>query len=194
MSVALAVIATMLVAGVTTFRVGHTTPTSRVWADGISATVVRVVDGDTVDVRLEGGEVERLRILGIDTPEVVDPRRPVQCYGPEASERAQRLLPPGRAIVLEGDPSQNARDRYGRRLAHLFLDGAPSDEPTRANVGLILVTEGYARHYVYQRTPTAHGAEYAAAEATARALGVGLWSPETCDGRTTKRAGSVRGA
>ena len=191
---AIAVIVAMLVAAVTAFRVGEVTPTSRVRADGVTATVVRVIDGDTVDVRLEEGAVERVRILGIDTPEVVDPRRPVQCFGPEASARTKELLTPGRVVVLEGDPSQDARDRYGRRLAHVFLDRDGGPEPTRANVGLLLVAEGYARHYVYQRTPTAYGSDLAAAEATARASGIGLWSPETCDGRTTRRTGSDRGA
>ena len=186
-----------VVVAVTTLRCGGVSATPhhpQSPVSGAAATVIRVVDGDTLDVRLDSGAVERVRILGIDTPEVVDARRPVQCFGPEASARTKELLPPGRAVILEADPTQDARDRYGRRLAHLFLDGDADRDAPGANVGRILVAEGYARHYVYQRTPTAHGAEYAAAEATAQASGVGLWSPETCDGRTTRRTGSDRGA
>jgi micrococcal nuclease len=143
---------------------------------------------------LDSGAVERVRILGIDTPEVVDPRRPIQCFGPEASARTKELLPPGRAVFLEPDPTQDERDRYGRRLAHVFVEVPAEGHGAPANVGAALIAEGYARHYVYQRTPTVHGSEYAAAEATARATGAGLWSAETCDGRTTRRTGSDRGA
>src|SRR5688572_14844689 len=65
-------------------------------------TVTRVVDGDTIQARLPGGE-ETIRLIGIDTPETVDPRKPVQCFGREASERTKALLPEGTAIRLERD-------------------------------------------------------------------------------------------
>ena len=58
----------------------------------IRATISRVVDGDTVDVQLETGAVEQVRVIGINTPETVGPRRPVECYGREASARARELL------------------------------------------------------------------------------------------------------
>jgi micrococcal nuclease len=191
-SVAFGVVAAFMVA-IATLRDGGVTSTPRARADGAAATIVRVIDGDTIDVRLDTGDLDRVRILGIDTPEVVDPRRPVQCFGPEASARTKELLPPGRAIILEKDPTQDARDRYGRRLAHIVLADDADGGAAGTNVGRILVAEGYARHYVYQRTPTVHGTEFAAAEATARASGIGLWSPETCDGRTTSRTSSQRG-
>lgn len=183
-----------IVVAVAATRVGGASSLARVRAGAASATVVRVIDGDTVDVRLDSGDTERVRILGIDTPEVADPRRPVQCFGPEASARTKELLPPGRVVILEGDPTQDERDRYGRRLAHVFFGIPAEGGGASVNVGATLVAEGYARHYVYQRTPTVHGTEYAAAEATARASGAGLWSAETCDGRTTRRLGSDRGA
>src|SRR5919197_1984260 len=66
-------------------------------------TVVRVVDGDTVDVQLEDGRTERVRLIGIDTPEVVDPRKPVQCFGREASTHAHELLD-SQPLSLELDP------------------------------------------------------------------------------------------
>lgn len=68
-----------------------------------SARVVRVIDGDTVDVEL-AGRTERLRLIGMDTPETVDPRTAVQCFGQEASARAKALLPPGAAVQVATDP------------------------------------------------------------------------------------------
>src|SRR5689334_4640170 len=88
-------------------------------ADLPIATVVRVIDGDTVDVRLEG-QVVRLRLIGIDTPEVVDPRRPVECFGREASARAHELLD-GQTVAVESDPTQGDTDRYGRLLRYIWL-------------------------------------------------------------------------
>jgi endonuclease YncB( thermonuclease family) len=69
------------------------------------ATVVHVVDGDTVDVQFDDGHTERIRAIGMDTPEVVDPRRPVQCFGREASQHAHELLD-GQVVGVELDPSQ----------------------------------------------------------------------------------------
>jgi endonuclease YncB( thermonuclease family) len=82
-----------------------------------NATVVHVVDGDTVDVTVQG-QRERVRLLGIDTPETKDPDQPVQCYGPEATELTEALLPKGTAVRLERDAE--ARDDYGRLLAYVY--------------------------------------------------------------------------
>ena len=81
------------------------------------AIVIRVVDGDTLDVDLQGAEI-RVRLLGIDTPETVDESRPVQCYGSEASAQLALLLPEGAAVRVERD--QEARDRFGRLLVYLY--------------------------------------------------------------------------
>ncbi len=82
--------------------------------------VVKVVDGDTIDV-VDDGEVTRIRLLNIDAPESVDPARPVQCLGPEASARLAQLLPEGTVVSLEYDAER--ADRYGRTLAGVYLDG-----------------------------------------------------------------------
>lgn len=82
-----------------------------------TAVVVKVVDGDTLDLDLSGSTV-RVRLLGIDTPETVDENRPVQCFGHEASSYLAQLLPRGSTVRLERDVE--ARDRYGRLLAYLY--------------------------------------------------------------------------
>lgn len=80
--------------------------------------VSEVVDGDTLVVTFPAGQQEVVRLLGIDTPETVDPSRPQQCFGAEASDFLTALVPPGTAVRLERD--LEARDRYGRLLAYVF--------------------------------------------------------------------------
>jgi micrococcal nuclease len=129
-------------------------------------TVVRVVDGDTIIVRGPGGRTEDVRLIGIDTPETVDPRRPVGCYGPEASAFAKHLLT-GRKVVLRYD--RETTDRYGRWLAYVWLAG-----PRVAFVNARLVELGYARAYPFPPN-TAHEALLATLEREAALAGRGLW-------------------
>jgi micrococcal nuclease len=131
-------------------------------------TIVRVVDGDTVVARLPAGE-EKIRLIGIDTPETVDPRKPVQCFGREASARTKALLPKGTPIRLERDAE--ARDRYGRLLAYVYR----ADDGTFVN--LALAEEGFA-HPLTIPPNIAYADRFAAAAASARAAGLGLW--EAC--------------
>ncbi|HET7772178.1 MAG TPA: thermonuclease family protein [Chloroflexota bacterium] len=142
----------------------------------VPATVVRVIDGDTVDVQLPDGRRERVRVIGLDTPEVVDPRRPVECMGREASARAKELLPAGRAVALEDDPTQDTRDRYGRALRHVQVEAEPG---VWLNFAQTMIGEGFAHHYVY-RVPSMYGEQYGAAQAAAQVTGAGLWSPAVC--------------
>src|SRR4029453_13969743 len=89
------------------------------WADQVpdqAATVVRVVDGDTIDVQLEDGSLYRVRYIGSDTPETVDRRRGVQFYGPEASVRNVELVL-GQTVYLERDTSDT--DRFGRLVRYV---------------------------------------------------------------------------
>ena len=142
-------------------------------------TVVRVVDGDTVDVQLEDGRTERVRLIGIDTPEVVDPRTPVQCFGREASTHAHELLD-GQPLSLELDPGQGERDAFGRLLAYLWL-------PDGRNFGEAMIADGYAHGYTYNQ-PYAYQQAFRAAQAVAISKQAGLWSPATCNGDTTQPA------
>ena len=130
-----------------------------------AVTVARVVDGDTVVLRL-GGHDEHVRLIGIDTPETVDPRKPVQCFGKEASNRTKALLPEGTEVRLERDVE--ARDRYGRLLAYVFR----VDDGTFVN--LALAEEGYALSLTIPPN-VAYADRFAAAVADARRAGRGLW-------------------
>jgi micrococcal nuclease len=130
-----------------------------------TATIVRPVDGDTVVVRIGGAE-ERVRLIGIDTPESVSRQSPVECYGPEAKHRTAELLPAGTVVRLERDVE--ARDPYDRLLAYV----------TRVDdgvfVNLLLVSEGYADADPFPPN-TAHQAEIARAQSEAQAQHRGLW-------------------
>jgi micrococcal nuclease len=83
----------------------------------VTALVTRVVDGDTVEARVEG-EVEDVRLIGIDTPETVKPGTPVQCFGPQASHFSHDLLEGRRVRLVFGE---ERRDAYGRLLAYAYL-------------------------------------------------------------------------
>lgn len=160
-----------------------TTTTSTIPGDGLRMPagvegpfgVVRVVDGDTVVVAPR----VTLRLIGIDTPETVDPRKPVQCFGREASLWAHSLLD-GRSVWLEYDPTQGRLDKYGRTLAYVWLpDGRMFNET--------MIADGYAHEYTYN-LPYRYQDAFIAAERSARASQRGLWSPTTCNGDTTQPA------
>ena len=133
--------------------------------------VTEVVDGDTIKVSLLG----TLRLIGIDTPETRDPRKPVQCFGREASNKAKELLS-GKKVYLEYDPAQK-QDKYGRTLAYVYRED-----------GLFynaeMIKQGYAHSYV--RFPHPRLDEFNTYQREARENGRGFWSVNTCNGDTTK--------
>lgn len=130
----------------------------------VGARVVRVVDGDTVKVRVDG-DLETVRYIGMDTPETVKPDTPVQCFGERASHRNAKLVA-GRPVVLRFDAE--LRDRYGRLLAYVFR------RPDGLFVNAALVRGGYAR--TLEIAPNdAHAAAFARLARRAQAAGRGLW-------------------
>lgn len=133
--------------------------------------IIHVVDGDTVDVDING-ETERIRLIGLNTPETVDPRRPVECFGKEASEKAKDILT-GQKVKIETDPSQDLRDKYGRLLAYVFL-------PDGTLFNKMIIQEGYGHEYTYH-LPYKYQAEFKAAERTARETKQGLWADGICE-------------
>jgi micrococcal nuclease len=132
---------------------------------GGAARVVRVVDGDTILVSLDGRE-ERVRYIGVDTPETVKPDTPTQCFGKRASAYNHALLD-GRSVRLVGDAE--ARDRYGRLLAYVYRAG------DGLFVNAALVRGGYATTLTIPPN-VAHADELAALAGEARRAGRGLWS------------------
>lgn len=141
--------------------------------------VAKVVDGDTIDI-VKDDAVVRVRLLGIDTPEVVDPRRPVQCFGREASAYAHTLLD-GTLIAIETDPTQSTYDKYGRLLAYVYLPTPSTVEgPNVIFINERMIAEGYAHEYTHD-VPYRYQKAFEAAEASARKARKGLWAPGMCE-------------
>jgi len=135
-----------------------------------NAIVVFVSDGDTIGVEIDG-VTERVRLIGIDTPETKKPNTPVQCFGPEASAFTEGLLPDGTQLYLERDVE--ARDQYGRLLAYAYR----TDDGLFVNMAII--AGGYARPLTIKPN-VAHADEFVAAARAAEATAVGLWA--SCSG------------
>lgn len=137
-----------------------------------SAVVTKVVDGDTVRIVLNN-KSETIRLIGINTPETVDPRREVECYGKEASNRTKELLT-GKQVTLESDDTQDTRDRYGRLLVYVWLDGV--------NINKQLIADGYAYEYTYEQSYK-YQFEFKEAQRLAQESKKGLWADATCKGQ-----------
>jgi len=123
-------------------------------------TCIRVIDGDTIE--LDGGE--KVRLIGVDTPETKDPRKPVEYFGQEAYEFTKKLIE-GKKVRLEYD--QNKIDKYGRTLAYVFLE-----DGTFVNVEII--RQGYG--FAYTKYPFKYLEEFRAFEREARENRRGLWA------------------
>ena len=151
---------------------------------GVDVEVRKVVDGDTLEVT--GGE--RVRLIGVDTPETVAEDRPVGCFGKEASRFTASVVPPGTAVRLVGDAEQ--RDRYGRLLAYVY----------RQADGLFVNAELLRRGFALLLTippNIAHTDEFTAIARRAREGAQGLWAACTLlsDGRVAPASsGSTSGA
>ena len=127
--------------------------------------MVEVVDGDTVEVKI-ADRTERVRLIGIDTPEATGGFLPVECYGDKASAFTRTLLPVGSEVRLTRDVE--ARDRYDRLLAYVHRAG------DGLFVNLEIAANGYAEALIIEPNSIHADAFYAVA-ATARDQGLGLW-------------------
>jgi micrococcal nuclease len=141
--------------------------------------VTHVDDGDTVVVDWNG-QKRTIRLIGMDTPEVVDPRKPVQCYGREASAEGHRLLE-NQNVRIETDPAVGELDKYGRTLGYVFL-------PDGTLYNQLMIANGFAHEYTYNKQYYKYQAQFKAAEAEAKVAAKGFWSPATCNGNTTQPA------
>lgn len=129
-------------------------------------TVVSVIDGDTFDADING-TVITVRVLGINTPETVDPRKPVECYGKEASNEAKELLT-GRKVRLESNPGREPLDKYHRYLLYIYRDdGLFYNE--------FMIEHGFAYEYTFNHESYTYQTEFKKVEAEAQKNQVGLW-------------------
>lgn len=162
----LIITAVLIVLGLVTSHIAHPTaaisralPSSSPVPPGY-VRVARAIDGDTIE--LEDGR--RVRYIGIDTPETVHPKKSVQCFGPQASERNHALVD-GAIVRLVKDIEDT--DRYGRLLRYIYLSDGTF-------VNLSLVSDGFARSYVWPPN-IAHTQEFQAAQESAQSTHLGLW-------------------
>ena len=130
--------------------------------------VLRVIDGDSIEVRLSDGENKVVKLLGVNTPETVHPFKPVECYGPEASKYVEDKLT-GKKILLEYGHIKE--DGYGRMLAYVYVG--------RIFINEDLVRKGYAR--VYRKFPFKWKTRFIDIEEKAQEKNKGLWEkcPQT---------------
>ena len=127
--------------------------------------ILTVIDGDTVDIEIDG-QTERVRLIGVNTPETKHPTKPIECFGPEASAYMTQLLPKGALLRIERDVE--ARDRYGRMLLYLYLDS------NNLFINLDLISRGYGTPMSIEPN-TFHRNDFVHAAAQAEAANVGLW-------------------
>lgn len=127
--------------------------------------VTKAVDGDTLDVT-QGSQKERVRLIGVDTPETHDPRKPVQCFGLAAAAHTKQMLE-GKNVRLEPDPEDTDRDKYNRLLRYVYL-------PDGTLFNAALIHDGYAFAYVV--FPYAKMDQFRALETGARTQDRGLWA------------------
>lgn len=121
-------------------------------------------DGDTITVEMDGKE-ERIRMIGVDTPETKDPRKPVQCFGRAASAFTKNLIG-SQPVRLEADPLSSNRDRYDRLLRHVYLPGGRL-------VQAEIIREGYG--FAYVSFPFTKSDEFKKLETEAKENSRGLW-------------------
>ena len=133
--------------------------------------VTSVSDGDTIKIDYDGTETP-VRLIGIDTPETVDPRVDPECYGQEASDYLKNLLD-GKKVKIEADPTQDDIDKYGRLLRYVYLDNE--------DVGLKIIEGGYGSEYTYNESaPYKKQTEYKTAQTKAKQDGKGQWADGAC--------------
>lgn len=129
--------------------------------------VTEVVDGDTIEVNMDG-TLERVRLIGIDTPETKQPNSPVECFGEIASNFAHQLMD-GKSVRLEADPINTNRDRYDRLLRYVYLnDGSLFNAE--------VIKQGYG--FAYLSFPFTKKEEFRQYQVEAREAGRGIWAGE----------------
>jgi micrococcal nuclease len=139
----------------------------------LTGRVVRAVDGDTLEVALDDGPTETVRVIGVDTPETVKPDTPVQCFGPRASEFEHRTVEGHRVRLVTG---VEPRDYYGRLLAYVWVESRPKDGRRRERfLETELLRRGLARTLTFHPNDR-YAHRFEKLEGTAAGAGKGLWN------------------
>lgn len=131
-----------------------------------SATILYVIDGDTIKVNLNGEEIS-VRLLGIDTPEIHNPKVKKECYGEEAKLALEELLKNHTEVNLVKDSIQSDKDIYERLLRYIYL-------PNRTDVNAYMVEKGFAK--VYTKVKSDREREFMLLQQEAQNSNLGLWS------------------
>lgn len=141
--------------------------------------VLRVTDGDTIHINYNGKD-EKVRFIGLDTPETKDPRKLIQCFGREATAKMTEFAE-NKNVRLEFDKTQGERDKYGRILAFVYSEDSK-------NLAYEMIRQGYGNEYTYNSNPYKYQNEFKEAARKAREENKGLWAENTCAGDATKPA------
>lgn len=137
--------------------------------------VIEVIDGDTLKTIIDGHNIT-IRLLGVNTPETLDPRKPAECFGPEASALTKSLLI-GKSILISLNPNYERIDKFGRLLAYVRLD----EDSYTSSIGSLfvneyLIKEGYGREYTFnKKKPYQYQKLFKKDEFDAKNVGKGLW-------------------
>lgn len=130
-------------------------------------TITSFTDGDTITVNMNGND-EKIRLIGVDTPETKKPNSPVQCFGPEASDFTKKLIG-NQNVRLEADPLGDNRDRYDRLLRYVYL-------PDGTLVNQKIISEGFG--FAYLSFDFSKSNDFATSQTEAQSAKRGLWN--TC--------------
>ena len=168
-----ALAATLVLCALAAFAARREPPRAPRAAAEEQALVLRAVDGDTLEVAI-ARRTEKVRLIGVDTPESVHPNKPVEYFGKESSAFLRRLAS-GRRVTLRDDPEARNRDRYGRLLRYVYLE-----DGTLVNAEII--RQGYGHAYV--KYPFSRMEEFRGYERQARRRGLGLWAARSAGGRS----------
>jgi micrococcal nuclease len=128
------------------------------------AQVLEVIDGDTISVQF-GDSIEKVRFIGLDTPETHHPSKAVQCFGEAAHQHLTQLIG-GNDVILKADPQNTNRDRYDRLLRYVYL-------PDGTLLNLAMIEDGYG--FAYVSFPFSKSIQFSEAQDIARDNERGLW-------------------
>ncbi|HMS50234.1 MAG TPA: thermonuclease family protein [Candidatus Saccharibacteria bacterium] len=139
-------------------------------------TVIEFTDGDTITVNMDGTK-EKVRFIGVDTPETHDPRKTVQCFGLAAASFTKTTIGTNK-VRLEADPQNTNRDRYSRLLRYVYL-------PDGRLVNAEIIKQGYG--FAYTSFPFEKLEEFKSYQTEAQAKKLGLWG--SCQPELNKYGG-----